>query len=92
MAVSLRLAKFGKKNAPTYRVVAIRQRSSRSGRAIEILGSFNPAQNKNRMNLNRERITYWQKQGAIVTDAVKKLVAGNYTYRKYNPGESKAKA
>ncbi len=88
MAVSIRLAKIGKKNAPSYRIVAAPKRSSRSGRVLEILGYYNPFQKGQQIYLNKERIKYWQDQGAAASEAVQAMLKGNYVFRKYNPGSN----
>lgn len=72
MAVKIRLARVGKKNAPFYRIVAIDSRRKRDGRSLEILGAYNPLQGEV-VNLHTERIQAWVSNGAIVTDAVKKI-------------------
>ena len=37
-----RLKRFGRKKCPCYRVVAIDSRSKRDGKALEVLGFYNP--------------------------------------------------
>lgn len=92
MSVVIRLSKFGKKNAPSYRVVVISKRTSRQGRALEIIGSYNPFPQPPQLTWKKERFAYWQKQGAEISEAVKKLMAGKYTYKKYRPALSGAAA
>lgn len=72
MAVKVRLARIGKKHAPYFRVVAIDERRKRDGKALEILGTYNPLKGEI-IQLHQERIDAWVAQGAIVTDAVKRL-------------------
>ncbi len=78
MAVKLRLARFGKKGAPVYRLVAIDEHKKRNGRAIEILGTYNPADKANKMTLNKDRINYWLSVGATPTATVGSLLAKNH--------------
>jgi len=85
MSVSIRLTKTGKKNAPSFRVVATKTHNKRDGRHLEILGYFNPSHNPSQVSLNNERIEYWQSVGAIKSAAVKRLEEGSYVYTKYEP-------
>lgn len=84
MSVAIRLAKFGKKNAPSYRIVVISKRASRQGKALEIIGSYNPSHQPTQLTWKKERLNYWQKQGAQLSKAIEKLVAGEYVYKKYS--------
>lgn len=72
MAVKIRLARFGKKHAPVYRIVAVDSRKKRDGEYIENLGTFEPLSGKI-VQFHTERVHHWLSQGAIMTDAVKKL-------------------
>lgn len=72
MAVKLRLARFGAKNAPFFRIVAIDSRSARNGVALENLGAYNPTTNEY-IQFHVERIEDWLGKGAIPSDTVKKL-------------------
>jgi small subunit ribosomal protein S16 len=72
MAVRIRLARIGKKNAPIYRVVAVDSRKKRDGQCIEDLGTYNPVSGE-LINFKTERVDAWIAQGAIPTDTVKKL-------------------
>lgn len=88
MSVSIRLAKFGKKNAPSYRLTVIPKRTSRQGRALEVLGTYNPSHRPVQLKINKERLKFWQKQGAKPSLAVQKIIEGQYTYHRYQPGKS----
>ena len=72
MAVKIRLARIGKKAMPFYRIVAIDSRNNRDGQALEILGTYD-ATKKMFMQFHDERIEAWVKQGAQLSDTVKKL-------------------
>jgi len=102
MSVKIRLSRTGKRNAPSYRIVAVNARSKRDGRALEILGHYNPSMNppsrrgeKRRAEaepsfaVKKERLEYWQSVGAQMTEAVEKLLKGEYEYKKYQ-GSKKA--
>ncbi len=72
MAVKIRLSRVGTTNAPMYRVVAIDERRKRDGKALEILGTYNPKTGE-LVQYHNDRVQKWIDQGAIMTDAVKKL-------------------
>ncbi len=72
MAVKIRLSRIGTKNAPVFRIVAIDERAKRDGEALEILGTYNPLSGS-LVNLHADRMQTWVAQGAIVTDAVKRI-------------------
>jgi small subunit ribosomal protein S16 len=76
MAVKLRLMRMGKTKQPTYRLVAADSRSPRDGRFIEIVGSYAPRQEQNKVVLKPELVTKWLNQGAQPTDRVRRLLAG----------------
>ena len=89
MAVKIRLSRTGKRNAPSYRIVAVDSRSPRDGRALEILGHYNPSMTPPSFEVKKERLEYWQSVGAQTTEAVEKLLKGEYEYKKYE-GSKKA--
>jgi len=75
MAVKLRLMRMGKTKQPTYRVVAADSRSPRDGRFIEIVGTYSPREETNKVVLKGERVTKWLKDGAQPTDRVRRILA-----------------
>jgi small subunit ribosomal protein S16 len=81
MAVKIRLSRYGKKNAPIYRIVATDSKKKRDGMYLENLGTYNPV-NHQLVQFNEERINFWVSQGAILTDAVKRLQKVNKTEAK----------
>jgi len=89
MAVKIRLSRTGKKNAPSYRIVAIDSRSPRDGRPLEVLGHYNPSMTPESLNIKKDRVEYWQSVGAQTSPAVEKLLKGEYEYEKYEPKAKK---
>jgi small subunit ribosomal protein S16 len=71
----IRLARFGARKQPYYRVVVIEKERARNGRSIEVVGTYNPRSNPASIELKRERIDYWTSKGAQLSDRVAKLVA-----------------
>jgi len=73
----IRLARFGAKKKPFYRVVVIEKERARNGRALEVVGTYNPLTAPAQVQLKHERIQHWTKNGAQLSDTVKRLVDGN---------------
>lgn len=71
----IRLARFGARKQPYYRVVVIEKERARNGRSIEVVGTYNPRTNPASIDLKRDRIDYWTSKGAQLSDRVAKLVA-----------------
>jgi len=76
MAVKLRLMRMGKTKQPTYRLVAADSRSPRDGRFIEVVGSYAPRQEQNKVVLKADRVTRWLQEGAQPTDRVRRILVG----------------
>ena len=74
MPVKIRLARFGAKKKPFYRIVATDSRSPRDGRFLEILGTYDPRNKAGGLNLDLEAIQGWLTKGAEVTETVRKLI------------------
>ena len=72
--VKLRLARFGAKKRPFYRIVAMDSQGKRDGRYIEQLGTYDPMQDPPAVTMNEERVRYWLSVGAQPTEAVDRLV------------------
>jgi small subunit ribosomal protein S16 len=73
----IRLARFGAKKKPTYRVVVIDKERARDSRSVEVVGTYNPITNPAAVNLKHERIQYWIKNGAQPSDTVARLMRTN---------------
>lgn len=74
MAVRIRLTRIGATKRPAYRVIAIDKRRSRDGRALEILGFYDPLTEPATVNLDTERINAWIGKGAQPSDTVARLI------------------
>ena len=73
----IRLARFGAKKKPTYRVVVIDKERARDSRSVEVVGFYNPVSQPPVVNLKHERIEYWMKSGAQPSDTVTRLIKNN---------------
>jgi small subunit ribosomal protein S16 len=77
MAVVIRMARAGAKKQPHYRIVAADKRSSRDGKFLEKLGTYDPRLKKDdpkRVQLNVERIEFWMKNGAVPSERVARFL------------------
>ena len=76
MATKIRLARFGAKKAPFYRVVVADSRSPRDGKFIAILGTYDPmAEDKNKaISIDVDATKDWLSKGATPTDTAKALL------------------
>ncbi len=72
----IRLQRVGRKNVPAFRVVLTDKRNStKSGKYLEMLGSYNPRNDKEK-TVNADRIKYWISQGAKPTDTMHNFLVG----------------
>ena len=73
----IRLARFGAKKKPTYRVVVMDKEKARNSRNVEVVGFYNPISQPATVNLKHERIEYWLKNGAQPSETVGRLLKNN---------------
>ncbi len=71
--LKIKLARFGKKNQPHYRIVINEARTKRDGKYVEKIGHYAPTQSPKLLEVDLERYDYWVKQGAQPTDTVASL-------------------
>ncbi len=77
MAVRIRLSRVGATKRPSYRVVAIDSRRPRDGRALEILGYYDPLTEPATVQIDAERLAAWVGKGALPSATVAKLIKLN---------------
>jgi small subunit ribosomal protein S16 len=75
----IRLARFGAKKKPAYRIVVIEKERARDSRAVEVVGTYNPVAKPAAVDLNHERIAHWLKNGARPSDTVERLLKSHPT-------------
>ena len=73
----IRLARFGAKKKPFYRVVVIEKERARNGRCLEVVGQYNPVADPAHVLLKYDRIEHWTKSGAQMSGTVKRLFEKN---------------
>ena len=72
--LAIRLARFGAKKKPAYRVVVTEKSRARDSKSLETLGHYNPTKDPIVLSLNEERIQYWIGQGAQPSETVRRLM------------------
>ena len=77
--LSIRMRRVGSKKKPYFRVVVTEARSARESSFVENLGTYNPRTKPARVDINKERISHWLKQGAQPSDSVRTLIARHLT-------------
>ena len=70
----IRLARFGAKKRPSYRVVVIEKERARDSRSVEVVGIYNPLSKPKGVTLKHDRIAHWMKNGAVPSDTVARLI------------------
>ena len=73
--VTIRMRRHGAKKSPFYRLVVIDSHSPRDGRALEVVGHYDPKTQPETLRVERERIDHWVGQGAQLSDTVRSLLA-----------------
>ena len=72
--VKIRLARYGAKKKPFYRLVAADSRSPRDGKFIDILGTFDPTKNPAAIKLDGDKVKMWLERGAQPTDTAGQII------------------
>ena len=73
--LTIRLRRQGAKKSPFYRLVVIDSRSARDGRALEVVGHYDPTAQPEALTVRRERVEHWTARGARMSDTVRTLLA-----------------
>lgn len=84
--LKIKLARFGKRNQPHYRIVVNEARSKRDGQYIDQIGHYAPTQTPKILEMNMELYKEWLAKGAQPTDTVAHLAA---RYESGNPFPAK---
>ncbi|KAI0116672.1 ribosomal protein S16, mitochondrial [Hypoxylon sp. NC0597] len=85
MVVKIRLARFGRRNAPFYNIVVAHARTARNSRPLEVIGTYDPIPKPDPyddsgklhkdIKLDTLRAKYWIGVGAQPTDTVWRLLS-----------------
>ncbi len=72
--LKIRLMRIGTKKRPFYRVVAVDERSKRTGGYLELLGTYNPLTEPKEIKLKQDRIDHWIREGAQMSDGFLRII------------------
>ena len=72
--VKLRLQRTGRRNGPSYRIVAADSRAPRDGAFVEIIGHYDPLQDPPTIVIDEDKSLKWLKVGAQPTATVNSLL------------------
>jgi small subunit ribosomal protein S16 len=86
----IRLARFGAKKRPIYRVVVIERERARNGRFVEVVGQYNPLTDPATVVLNADRVRYWMDKGAQPSERVRYLLEKQPVEKQPGPEEQVA--
>jgi small subunit ribosomal protein S16 len=86
MAVSMRLMRFGGKKSPFYRIVVSDRRTSRDGRFIDQVGTYDPKKDPVEVRFKEEKAIQWLKKGAQPTPTVRQLLIRSGILKKLAEG------
>lgn len=72
--VKIRLRRMGAKKNPFYRIIISDSHSSRDGKFIEEIGTYDPLTTPAAVKVDAERAKYWLGVGAQPTETVRALL------------------
>ena len=72
--VKLRLQRVGKRNRPSYRIVAADSRAPRDGAFVEIIGHYDPLTEPATVVIDEDKSLKWLRVGAQPTGTVNSLL------------------
>jgi len=70
--LTIRLSRVGKKKQPTYRILVQDKSRDPWGKALEILGNYNP--HTKELIINKERLEYWRSVGSQMSASINNLL------------------
>lgn len=74
MPVKIRLARYGVKKKPFYRIVVASNDAPRDGRFVEMVGTYDPLKDPAAVTLKRDRVREWIERGATPTATVRSIL------------------
>ncbi len=74
--VVIRLARFGKKHSPKYRITVADSRRWLGGKFIEVIGHYNPTPQgqEKEFTCDMEKVQSWMAKGAQPSERLKSLI------------------
>ena len=74
MPVRIRLSRVGTNRKPLFRVVAATRERAADGHCLEVLGTYDPKLETEKLHVDKERVHFWLKQGATPSDLISQLL------------------
>ena len=75
--LKIKLQPTGKRDQRYYRIVAAPDRSKLTGKYVDKLGFYDPANPKNKLEIDLKLYQSWLEKGAQPTDTIKNLIKKN---------------
>jgi len=75
----IRMRRVGSKKKPYFRVVVTEAKTARESSFVENVGTYNPRSKPAKVEINKERLQHWLKQGAQPSDSVRTLIKKHLT-------------
>ena len=73
--LTIRLSRIGKSKKAAFRVILQEHTQSPKGKALEQLGSYDPATKK--LTIKKERVEYWVSKGSQISSTVANILKKN---------------
>lgn len=71
----IRLQRVGRVHEPTFRIVLTDSKfGPKSGKPVEVLGSYDPREKKGKTQIDAEKVKYWISKGAQLSDTMHNLL------------------
>jgi len=90
LAVRIRLAKFGRRHHPIYRIVVMDAKSPREGRYLDILGTYDPKR-KVLINVYPEKVKEWVLKGVELSHRAKAILWNHGILKEVVPADYQMK-
>jgi len=74
MSTRIRLARYGAKKRPFYRIIVTDQRTPSGRRNLDLLGTYDPRQEELTLRLDGDKLREWLARGAQPSDTVSQLI------------------
>ncbi|MBM3252133.1 MAG: 30S ribosomal protein S16 [Candidatus Omnitrophica bacterium] len=76
MSVKIRLKKASDRAKKRYhfRIIVCTHTKARDGRSLDELGFYDPSKNPPLIKINREKLDFWLKRGATLSETLKKAI------------------
>ena len=74
MSVKIRLARYGAKKKPYYRIVVASTEAPRDGKFLELVGTYDPLKEPAAVTLKQDRVKAWIEKGATPSATVRSIL------------------